>query len=237
MASIQARISRGKKYWSIVESRRINGKPRTVILEYLGSADRLLERLKSEGSLSLKSYSHGATRALLDVAEELNIVNTINDHIPEKKSGSKQVRNGLSVGATFLLAAIGRACRPTSKMGWFDWSKETSLGYCLRSSFKGIDSQHFWDQMDALPIKSISKIEEALVTTAIKCYELTPDCLFYDTTNFFTFIDSTNEYCELPKRGKNKQKRYDLRQIGMALLVVDSATNPPINGAAHYPNQ
>jgi transposase len=28
-----------------------------------------------------------------------------------------------------------------------------------------------------------------------------------------------NEDCELPQRGRNKQKRFDLRQIGMALLV------------------
>jgi len=129
-------------------------------------------------------------------------------------------RDGLSVGASFLLAAIGRACHPTSKMAWSEWSKETSLEYCLRASFKTLDSQHFWEQMNALPIDAIPLIEEDLVTNIVKQYQIKPDCLFFDTTNFFTFIDSANANCDLPKRGKNKQKRYDLRQIGMALLVT-----------------
>jgi transposase len=220
MASIQARTSRGKKYWSIVESRRINGKPRSVVLEYLGTPETLLHRLKHQEKLSLKSYSHGDTRALLHVAEELDVIQTINQHIPENKLGDKQIRDGLSVGASLLLAAIGRACHPTSKMGWIEWSKETSLEYCLRASFKKLNSQHFWDQMNALPTDVIPMIEEELVARLVKCYQIESDCLFFDTTNFFTFIDSTNSHCDLPKRGKNKQKRYDLRQIGMALLVT-----------------
>ena len=39
MATIQRKNSRGHKYWYIVESRRVNGKPRPIVLEYLGKAD------------------------------------------------------------------------------------------------------------------------------------------------------------------------------------------------------
>jgi len=42
MATIQSKISRGHKYWYIVESRRVNGKPRPIVLEYLGKPDALL---------------------------------------------------------------------------------------------------------------------------------------------------------------------------------------------------
>lgn len=220
MTSIQFRTSRGKKYWSIVESRRINGKPRTVVLEYLGTAETLLSRCRGQEEISLKTYRHGDVRSLLQVATELDVIRIINQFIPENKLGNKQIRDGLSVGASFLLAAIGRACRPTSKMAWSEWSQETSLEHCLRTSLKKLDSQHFWDQMNALPIESISLIEAALVSKLVEIYKIKPDCLFFDTTNFFTFIDSKNEQCELPQRGKNKQRRYDLRQIGMALLVT-----------------
>jgi len=89
MAFIQARISRGKKYWSIVECRRVNGKPRTFILEYLGTANTLLNRLQEE--ISLKSYSHGDTTALLNAAIELDIVNIINKHIPCNKITAKKI--------------------------------------------------------------------------------------------------------------------------------------------------
>lgn len=219
MASIQPRISRGKKYWSIVESRRIDGKPRTVILEYLGTSETLLQRLREEKPFSIKSYSHGDIRALLDAAIELDVIPTINKHIPNTKTDKQVMRDGMSVGASFLLAAIGRACHPTSKMGWYEWCKETSLEYCLGASFKNLTSQHFWDQMEAMPSSAIPLIEEELVVKLVEKYQIKLDCLFFDTTNFFTFIDSVNEHCKLPDRGKNKQKRFDLRQVGMALLV------------------
>lgn len=218
MAFIQSRISRGNKYWSIVECHRINGKPRTFILEYLGTATTLLKRLKD--GVSIKSYSHGDTAALLSAATELDIVSIVNKYVSPNKRGIKAKRDGLTVGASFLLAAIGRACQPTSKMGWYDWCKETSLEYCLKTGpLKKLDSQHFWDQMCSLSTEAIAKIEEEVVTKLINLQDLKLDCLFFDTTNFFTFIDSTNDRCDLPKRGRNKQKRFDLRQVGLALLV------------------
>ena len=67
MASIQAKTSRGNKYWYIVESRRVNGKPRPVVLEYLGKPETLLTRLRNPGAnLTVKSYSHGVVAALLN---------------------------------------------------------------------------------------------------------------------------------------------------------------------------
>jgi hypothetical protein len=46
MATIQSKNSRGYKYWYIVESRRVNGKPRPVFWPILGKADDLLKRLQ-----------------------------------------------------------------------------------------------------------------------------------------------------------------------------------------------
>ncbi|MBD3321191.1 MAG: hypothetical protein GF350_08870 [Chitinivibrionales bacterium] len=46
MATIQSKTVRGHKYWYIVESRRVNGKSRPIVLAYLGKADTLLKRLQ-----------------------------------------------------------------------------------------------------------------------------------------------------------------------------------------------
>jgi transposase len=219
MAFLASRVSRGKKYWSIVESKRVDGKPKHVILEYLGTADTLIARLADNEKLSVSSYSHGDTSALLKLAAQLDIVNIINQQVPAGPNKTKPMRDGLTVGGSLLLAAIGRACRPTSKMGWYDWCKTTSLEYCLQSSFKDLDSPHFWDQMNVLPEDAIARVEEEIVSRLLKTYPVPLDTLLYDTSNFFTFIDSSNERCHIAKRGKNKQRRYDLRQIGMALLV------------------
>src|SRR3990172_9275694 len=112
MATLQKRRSRGHVYWSIVESRRINGKPRPVMLTYLGRAEDLLKRLTEGIPQMVRSYSHGAVAALLHLAEELQVVDLINRHLPDP---SKKVRDGFIVGASLLLSALGRACQPTSK--------------------------------------------------------------------------------------------------------------------------
>ncbi|RPJ04648.1 MAG: IS1634 family transposase [Deltaproteobacteria bacterium] len=218
MATLQKRRSRGHVYWSIVESRRINGKPRPVILAYLGRAEDLLKRLTEGIPQKVKSYSHGAVAALLDLAEELEVVDLINRHLPDS---SKEVRDGFTIGGSLLLSAVGRACHPTSKMNWYEgFAKHTSLSHLLKMSLVKLDSQHFWDQMEAVPVSVLPRIEEDLVSRVIEMEKVQLDTLFCDMSNFFTYIASTNKPCSLPQRGKNKQKRIDLRQLGLLLLVT-----------------
>ena len=215
MATLQKRKSSGHNYWSIVESRRVNGKPRPVILEYLGTAATLLKRLKEGIPKKVRSYSHGLVAVMLDIAEELQVVPSINRHLK-----SKQLRDGFTVGGSLLLAAIGRIGKPTSKRGWYEgWARYTSLSYLLRMSLNRLDSQHFWDQMEAFPLAAIHQVEEDILKVLIEKERITLDTLLYDTSNFFTYIDSNNKRCSLAQRGRNKQKRMDLRQFGLLLLV------------------
>ncbi len=224
MATIQSKNSRGHKYWYIVESRRVNGKPRPIVLEYLGKAETLLRRLQQGigERLKVKSHSHGAVVALLVVARKLDVVAVINRHIHSRRSywPDKPLRNNLTAGITLLLAAIGRVCMPTSKRGWWTWAQGASCEYLLRVSLSKLDSQHFWDLMDCLPEDAIEKVELDLLRNLHQQYGLADDTLFYDTTNFYTFVDTDNIHCDLPQRGKNKQKRHDLRQVGLALVVT-----------------
>lgn len=223
MATIQSKKTRGYKYWYIVESRRVNGKPRPVVLAYLGTAESLLEKLKGDsGYISVKSYSHGEAAALLQVAQKLDVVNIINNHICSVRPyfNKKPVRNNLTAGATFLLGAIGRVSMLTSKRGWYEWARTTSLEYLLRSNFSKVDSQHFWDMMDSLPAENIAKAEEDILKQVFGKYQLSSGTVCYDTTNFYTYIATTNENCTIAQRGKNKQKRADLKQYGMALVVT-----------------
>ena len=223
MATIQAKTSRGHRYWYIVESRRVNGKPRPVVLAYLGKPEDLLRRLQGfSGQVRLKSYSHGAVAALIDTARRLDVAAIINRHICSSRSyvPKKPLRNNLTAGMSLLLAAIGRVCMPTSKRGWSEWARMTSLQYLLRLNLGKLDSQHFWDMMDALPVDAIEKVEQELLDKIFRLYQLESDTLFFDTTNTFTFIDSANDRCTIAKRGKNKQKRNDLRQVGLAMVVT-----------------
>ena len=215
MATLQKKTSRGHTYWYLVESRRVNGKPRPVVLAYLGRPDDLLRRLQgAHGALRLRSVAHGAVAALKAVGEELGVVDLI-----DRRLGSSRRRDGLTVGESLLLVAMGRACRPTSKRGWAAWAVGTSVGKLFGVDVGRLSSQHFWDQMEEVPVEALSGIEEEILRTVVSRYEVSLESVFYDTTNFFTFIATENTRSKLARRGHSKQKRHDLRQFGLALLV------------------
>jgi transposase len=94
------------------------------------------------------------------------------------------------------------------------------LGDLFGVDVERLSSQHFWDQMDQLPVETIAPIEREIVSRVIERFEVPLETLLYDATNFFTFIASTNMRPKLPARGHNKQKRHDLRQLGVALLCT-----------------
>lgn len=221
MASLQQRISGGYKYWYIVESRRVNGKPRPIPLLYLGKADDILKRLQGGicKNIKCKSFSHGAVAALLRVADDIGVIDIINKYVPKNKKNGKQLRDGLTVGGSLTLRAIERVCHPCSNREFYTWAKTTSLEYLLRVSCAKMDSQHFWDQMDELPVSAIPKIEEEIVKRVIEIEDISLDTLLLDATNFFTFINTTNDRCSLAQRGKNKKGRNNLRQVGILLVV------------------
>ena len=231
MASLQPRRVRGHTYWHIVESRRVNGKPRPVPIAYLGKADDLLARLGAAEALRLRSHSHGAVAALWSLASELDVAGVIDRQLlatGRRLSGRDlaaaqpqqlPVQNdGLTVGQSLTLASIGRACHPTSKRGFAEWARTTSLGELAGVNVECLTSQHFWDQMDQIPVESLGPIESAVVGRVLERLDLPVDTLLFDATNFFTFIASTNLRPALAARGHNKQKRDDLRQVAIALL-------------------
>jgi len=216
MASLQRHVVNGRTYWRIVESRRVNGKPRAVPVLYLGSADALLEQLlrAPAGRLHVRSFQHGNVAALAAAADRLDIVSLIDRHVP------RQQHRTPSVGTTLLLGAMNRAIRPRSKRGWAAWAAETSL----HRLFPGLrpdtlSSQFFWDQMNCVSLEALAAIEDELTGAVVRELGVKLDTLFYDTTNFFTYIASTNTRPKLPQRGKSKQHRADLRLFSLALLV------------------
>jgi len=231
MASLQRFRVRGHSYWRIVQSRRVNGKPGIKVVAYLGKADDLLARLRAAETLSIRSLSHGAVAALFALARELDVAGTIDRHLevsgrrsrkrlPRGTKLSPRRHDGLSVGESLLLATLGRACHATSKRGFASWARTTTLGDLFGVDVERLTSQHFWDQMEQLPVATIASIEREIVGRVVARFAIPLETLLYDATNFFTFIASTNARAELPARGHNKQKRHDLRQVGVALLCT-----------------
>src|SRR3954454_6629487 len=163
MATIQARTVKGHRYWYIVESRRVDGKPRPIVLAYLGKAEDLLQKLQSQASVSVKSYSHGAIAALLALVAELDLVRLINQCLTSDPSWPAQSRDGLTVGASLVLRTLERICAPCSNRAFSEWASTTSLDLLLPIAPTSLDSQHFWDQMQAVPVECLNTIEATLL--------------------------------------------------------------------------
>ena len=227
MASLQAYDSHGHRYYRIVESFRQDGKPRLRVVAHLGRVEDILRLTRDErADIKVSSVTSGGVTALHHLAQELDIVGKI-DRALENSDGRVQKRDGLSVGESLLAGMISRACAPRSKRAFAAWAEATALPELMGFAAKDLDSQHFWDQMHALPVKLLGDIEQAMVREVIGIEQLQPRALAYDTTNFYTHIASTNTRPELPQRGHNKQGRHDLRQLGLA-LVVDQDTQLPL---------
>ena len=227
MASLQAYSSHGIRYYRIVESFRKEGKPSIRVLAHLGRVDEILRRHQqnSEVPVKISSVSAGAVTALFALARELDVAGQINRAL--SGGGKVQVRAGLTVGESLVAAMIARACAPRSKRAFAGWAGTTYLPELMKFAVADLTSQHFWDQMNVVPVDKLSEIEQALVREVVRIEQLQLQALAYDTTNFYTHIASTNLRAELPQRGHNKQGRHDLRQMGLA-LVVDQLTQLPL---------
>lgn len=213
MATIQKKVSRGHVYWQIVESRRVNGKPRPIVVEHLGSAEKLLQRLReTRGAPTKGKVIHfGALAALWEIAQELDVVKLIDAQVPKRDQG-------LSCGQYMLLAALNRCVAGSSKASLYAWYRTTVLQRLLPTSKRSLCSQRFWDHMSSINSADIQAIEQQLARRVIDRYHVDLKMLIFDATNFDTFIDSRT-LSELAKRGHPKSKRKDLRILGLALLV------------------
>jgi len=206
---------KGRTYLSIGETHWVDGRAKTTILKYLGSAEkvyRVFLGLDKEETESHQRYQYAAPLALHQIAEEIGLIEVINRHTKKRAQGS-------SVGEYLHLITLNRALDPRSKRGIRRWYERSILPFFLDIAPEKLTSQAFWDHMEYLGEEEIARIEEELSSRIIELYGLNTECLLYDITNFYTFIQE-HEGNELPKRGNNKAKRFDLNQINLALLVT-----------------
>jgi transposase len=193
---------------------------------HLGKAEDLLARLEGDrGRLRIRSVSSGAVDALYGIAREFEVAGAI-DRAIEAAGGRAQVRDGLTVGESLLVASVARCCRPSSKRAIAEWAEGTSLSARIGVRTEPLTSQHFWDQMEAVPLGAVSAAEEAVVGRALAAEKVATGLLAYDTSNFFTHIDTTNARTALAQRGHSKDGRHNLRQLGLALVVSEEGQIP-----------
>jgi transposase len=228
MASFQIVSAKGHRYLRIVESFRdpVTRRPKLRVLRHLGRAEDALNTFAQAEVLTVRSLTHGTVAAVWQLAATLDVPALIDAQVPRGAGPARH--DGLTVGQSLTLAAVGRACHATSKRGFAPWAATTTLGALADVDVTRLTSQHFWDQMHRVPLPALAAIETALVARVLERFTLPVDTVLYDATNFFTFLASTNARATLPARGHNKQKRHDLRQVGVALCCTRGTPAIPL---------
>lgn len=219
MASLQKKHIKGHDYWYIVESKRINGKPTPVIIQYLGTIDNLLSLIQGETS-EFKSYAHGAVAAMMKISQKNDLLRIMGQHLPS------QTRDGLKREESLLLAAIHRVVSPGSKRSFAGWAETTTLSTLIKFNPKEMTSQHFWDQMEGITEQQLQACEDAITRHIFDLYQFNVEKLILDYTNYYSYVATANEKNTLTKRGHNKQKRYDLRQYSLAVVTIRDVLFP-----------
>lgn len=215
MASLVKKIINGNRYYYAVESKRVNGKPRIVNQIYLGTVETILKKIQSsEKPTEVEAKDFGAVAALWQQAQELGLIEIIDDIVPQKS------HREISVGTYLTVGAINRAICPKSKDGIGRWMNKTVLPRVINEEAFAFDSQSFWDAMERVDDQHIAAIEEALWKATLKNYQVISDTLFYDNSNFATYIDGLTPGF-LPQRGKPKQGSPKQRLVGISMAATE----------------
>ena len=216
MPSLTPKVIDGHTYYYARYCQRVEGQPKIVRQVYLGKIEDLVAAAvgtrQTPQPRETVVAAFGDVAALWQMAERLEVLPLLDSALPAKRD------QGLSCGQYLLLAAINRAVAPASKLQFADWYRQTVLTRLLPADPAWLSSQNFWNHMDRVTADHIAAFEQQMSRRLIERLQLDLRGLIYDGANFFTYIN-TRTSAELPQRGHNKQKRGDLRQVSLGLLV------------------
>src|ERR1019366_255531 len=119
MASIVGKKRENQTYYYLVESALVDGKPRIVAQEYLGSAQEVMDRLSGAAPGRSERTQHkafGDLAAVWGILDRLGVAGAI-----DEVSGRRRAEAGASVGPSRARAPANRVVAPCSKLGFEQW--------------------------------------------------------------------------------------------------------------------
>ena len=230
MASVHGKTINGQTYYDLREVARIDGKPKIVSQRYLGKAEDIAAAMDTAAVLPTRTrhLAFGDVAAVWSVLTRLGVAASIDEVL-----GPRRADAAASVGTYLALAIANRVLAPCSKASFARWWATTAADRWVKIPAAALDHRRFWDAMDALDQDTLTAIEARLTARMVTEYGLDLSALALDMTNFATFIDSTNDKAPIAQRGHAKQKRVDLRLVGLGLVVTRDGGIPVLSHA--YP--
>jgi transposase len=208
----------------------VDGKPKMVSERYLGSAADVAAAVAGgEAVIKPERTRHLAFGDVAAVWEVLTCLDVIG--IVDAVTGGKVAGAGASMGTYLALAALNRVVAPCSKLGFADWWKSTAADRFTKIGASVLDHRRFWDAMHAVSLAELIEIERRVSAAMIERFDLETSALALDMTNFATYIDTGNATAPIAQRGKAKQKRSDLRLVGLGLVITRDGGIPVVSHA------
>jgi hypothetical protein len=218
MASIVGKKRGGATYYYLAESARVDGRPRIVSQEYLGTAEELAAAMRGGGlglPDRLQHKEFGAIAAGWGLLEDLGVAAII-----DEVAGARRSDAAASAGTYLVLAALNRLAAPCSKLAFADWWARTAAPRFTRIPAAVLGHRRCWDAMHAVSMEALEEISHRVALAIVQAFALDCSSVALDMTNFATFIDTANGKAPVTQRGKAKQKRSDLRLVGLGLVVT-----------------
>lgn len=219
MASLYPKKFGGKTYWYLREMGRVDGQPKMISERYLGTAADIAAAVEARETAVLpertRHLAFGDVAAVWGMLRQLEVTGLV-----DEVSGARPGGLPLSTGTYLALAALNRVVAPCSKLGFADWWKTTAADRFTKIPASALDHRRFWDAMHAVTLDQLEEISQAIAARIVDLSGLDCSSVALDMTNFATFIDTGNDQAPVAQRGKAKQKRSDLRLVGLGLVVT-----------------
>jgi transposase len=219
VASLYPKKIGGKTYWYLREMARVDGKPKMVSERYLGTAAEIAAAVEGREAAALpertRHLAFGDVAAAWGILEDLGVAGII-DGI----AGPRPAGQPLSTGTYLALAALNRLVAPCSKAGFADWWKTTAADRFTKIGAAALDHRRFRDAMHAVTAEQLEQASRAIAVKIVQAGGVDVSSVALDMTNFATFIATANGKAPIAQRGKAKQKRSDLRLVGLGLVVT-----------------
>jgi transposase len=198
---------------------RVDGKPKRVFERYVGTAAEIEALLDAREAAVLPERTRhlalGDVAAAWGMLGELGVIGLI-----DQAAGPRPAGQPLSTGTYLALAALNRLVAPCSKLQFADWWKTTAAGRFTKIPVSALDHRRFWDAMHAISLEQLQDASRKIAARLIEVSGADVSSVALDMTNFATFIATANEKAPVAQRGKAKQKRSDLRLVGLGLVVT-----------------
>ena len=212
-----------RKYLQVVESRRVNGMPRQIIIATLGRLDtqdgiknieKVTELLVERSSIfklldedkDLKadwSHEYGMKLICKKLWDELGF-----DEVLFKEMESLNTEFDIKE-ATFNMV-LNRLSEPSSKRGLLLWQEE-------QHEISHFDLHQYYRALDYM-ISHKDSIEQRVFDRMRDLFHVSVDVVLFDTTSLVYYGDATKNE-ELLDYGFSKARRGDLKQVVVGVLM------------------